>query len=219
MLNQPSPSNTRRTVLETLKREGGLSAAEVAARLAISVAGARLQLVHCHNDGLVCSMPRRNGKGRPTLIYTLSEEGQNLFGQRYDRIAIEVLDNAARIGGEELIERIFAERIERIFEKYREAATPSTMDERIRLLAALRDDDGYMAAVELDGQGATTLVEYHCPVAAVARKYPLLCKHEIELLRRILGPNVRVDRVQHRISGDHVCRYRLSCRSNGDGDS
>ncbi len=202
-------ANTRRMMLEALKRQGPLSAKQLALACGISVAGVRQHLVAFEQNGIVSSAFRRHGPGRPSRLYSLTEQGQQLFGQRYERLALELLDAASRIGGNELVAKLFEERAQRQLHRYGPAADEDDVRAKVRTLARLRDADGYMAEAETDGGGRTTLVEHHCPIMSVASCYPNVCACELRLVRKILGPGVTVERTEHMIDGGRACRYAV----------
>jgi len=55
-------------------------------------------------------------------------------------------------------------------------------------------------------------VENHCSIAKAARLCPKLCGGELSLFRTLLGEDVSVDRVEHILSGDRCCSYRITER-------
>jgi predicted ArsR family transcriptional regulator len=213
-LDFPTPANTRRDILEALKRDGSLSAKDLSGRLKITVAGVRQHLATCLADGLVGSTPLRRGPGRPKLMFTLTDEGQRLFGQRYDRMCLEILENARSVGGEALVEALFDARQKNLIKQYKQVAGQSDWRERVRSVAKIRDDEGYMASVEAK-DGDVTLVERHCPISCVASAHPALCELELKLIQKTMGPGVKVERSEHMMQGDHVCRYRVRSVKEG----
>ncbi len=209
----PTSANSRRAILEALKREGSLSAKDLAKRLKITVAGIRQHLATCQIDDLVATTPVRSGPGRPTLMFSLTSEGQRLFGQRYDRICLEILHHAKSVGGDDLVKKLFAERQKSLVKQYRKAASEPDLRDRLKSLAKIRDDEGYMASVGKGDDCDATLVEHHCPISCVASEYPELCDLELKLIRKTLGSEARVERAEHMIRGDHVCRYKIHFNS------
>jgi predicted ArsR family transcriptional regulator len=202
-------ADTRRMMLEALKRQGPLSAKQLARNLGITVAGVRQHLVACEQDGIVSSEARRHGPGRPSLLYSLTEHGQHLFGQRYERLALDLLDAARRIGGTEMVERLFEQRYRNQLRRYLPAAEEDDVRAKVQTLARLREGDGYMAEAETDGAGRATLIQHHCPILSVASAYPNLCACELRLFGKILGPGMTVERTEHMIEGDRACRFSV----------
>ena len=67
-----------------------------------------------------------------------------------------------------------------------------------------------MAEWGRDYHGAIELTEHHCAIAKAARSCPALCDHELSLFRTVLGDDVQVDRIEHVLSGDRRCAYRIT---------
>jgi predicted ArsR family transcriptional regulator len=113
--------------------------------------------------------------------------------------------------GEAGLERLIGAR-----EVASEAACRSQVDAGLPLagqvaaLARARDAEGYMAESEAQPDGSVLLVENHCPVCAAARSCQQLCRSELELFGRVLGPNVSVVRIEHQLAGARRCAYRVS---------
>lgn len=212
-LNRGFPNSTRRSILELIKRRGEVTGREVADELGMTVAGVRQQLGNCQRDGVVLSRPVRGGPGRPVLVYSLTIAGQHLFGQRYEEIALDVLNNARSIGGGDLVDRIFAERQKGLVRHYAPRTGGGDLVSKIRSLARVRQSEGFMASVETDIDGALLLVERHCPVTAVAENYPRLCEFETELFSQVLGPDVCVERTCHMLQGGSTCTFRITERT------
>ena len=73
-----------------------------------------------------------------------------------------------------------------------------------------------MAAVEPDPEGGFLFIENHCPICAAAAACSGLCRAELELFRRTLGPDVTVERTDHILAGARRCAYRVRPASDGD---
>ena len=67
-----------------------------------------------------------------------------------------------------------------------------------------------MAEVRAEEEGGGfLLVENHCPICAAANACQGFCSTELDLFRSVLGPGVEVERVEHIVSGDQRCAYRV----------
>jgi predicted ArsR family transcriptional regulator len=64
-----------------------------------------------------------------------------------------------------------------------------------------------------EGGGGFLLVENHCPICAAANACQGFCSTELDLFRTVLGPSVEVERVEHIVSGDQRCAYRVRPRA------
>ena len=81
-------------------------------------------------------------------------------------------------------------------------------DERVRIVARLRDREGYAAEAVLDREGRPRgVVERHCPIQSMAERWPEICRLEEDLIRRALGEGVQ--REEHLLSGSRCCKYRV----------
>jgi len=89
------------------------------------------------------------------------------------------------------------------------AALPANapLADRVRQLARLQDDLGYMAEVEV-GDDAIRLVQHNCAVHDIAVSNGAACRAELAMFRDLLGPGV--ERECHIMNGDRCCTYRVS---------
>ena len=70
-----------------------------------------------------------------------------------------------------------------------------------------------MAEVKSEDGGSYLLVENHCPICAAANACQGFCSTELDLFRSVLGPGVAVERIEHIVSGDRRCAYRVTPES------
>jgi len=93
-------TGTRSGILETLKRAGSLTAADLAREMGVSAIAARQHLSVLEAEGLVeASLRRKSGVGRPSSVYHLTEKGQETFPRLYDEFLLLVLKGVREIGG------------------------------------------------------------------------------------------------------------------------
>jgi predicted ArsR family transcriptional regulator len=78
------------------------------------------------------------------------------------------------------------------------------------MLARIRTEEGYMAEVKPDVKKSFLFIENHCPICAAATVCKGFCTTELDLFRSVLGPGVTVERVEHIVSGDRRCAYRIA---------
>lgn len=198
------PESRRRT-LEQIKRQGVATAESIAAGLDITLSGARQTLTALERDGLLTYTPERNGPGRPRHRYALTAAGDALFPRAYAELTNELLEY---VEDEDpaLLERIFARRAERRLQRARERTIGLPFAERVRVVAAILDEDGYLADFATREDGAFVITEHNCAVLGVALRYGHACSSELDFLQAAL-PEAEVTRIAHRINGGHVCAY------------
>ena len=72
-----------------------------------------------------------------------------------------------------------------------------------------------MAEVRREDNGAYLLTENHCPICAAATACQGFCQKELELFQSVLGSDAIVDRIEHILSGDRRCVYRVTLVHGG----
>ncbi|HVL53547.1 MAG TPA: helix-turn-helix domain-containing protein [Vitreimonas sp.] len=209
----PGASGLRREILLRLRLDGPSSPDQLAARLEASRTGVLQQLRALEAAGLVRHEPERHGVGRPRHLYDVTEEAQELFPSNYDGLAAGLLEAIGSLGGDQLVEEVFAARRRQIGDRVRreldDRAGPSApLAERVRVLAMIQDEQGYLCSTEPLEDGSIRLREHNCAILDVARGARAACDAELDLFREILG--VDVVRETHIAAGDRCCTYRIA---------
>ena len=208
--------STRRELLVLLRSKPGSTVNELAADLGLSVVGVRRHLDKLADEGMVehVRVPTPHKAGRPPEGWRLSSVGRELFPRRYDTLALELLEDLAEEAGPEAVEAVLARRTDKLAAEY-EAKLEGLTDpaDRLRAVAELRDEAGYVTECHEGDDGEVLLVENNCAIHRVAEKHGVVCSMELVLFRRVLGPDVEVARVSHTMAGDPVCCYRMCTRS------
>ncbi len=200
-------SPSRREILVLLKREGPLAAGAVAARTDVSVSGARQALSSLEKEGLVTHRRDRQGPGRPRHLYELTRDGHQLFPRRYAELSTELLGYLEELD-EDLLEKVFARRRHRRLEEARSRLEGRSFPEKVRELARILDEDGYLAEARELGNERFRIVEHNCAVRRIAERYGHACSSEIGFLRDAL-PDAEIVRVSHIASGEPACAYEI----------
>ncbi len=211
----PSPSSLRREILLHLRREGPTSPDSLAASLGASRTGVLQQLHALESANLVAHAPERHGVGRPRHLYDVTADAQDLFPEDYDALAAGLIAAIETIGGNDLVEQVFAARRRQIGAHVRREMSDAlpkaaTLSDRVRILAGIQDRAGYLADARVDDDGTLRLHERNCAIHHVAASQPAACEAELTLFRDVLGADVVRER--HIASGDRCCSYRISPR-------
>ena len=196
---------SRRQILEHIKRRGEAGTDEIAATVGITLSGARQHLTALERDGLLAHRPTRLGPGRPRHLYALTAAGDALFPRNYVELTNELLEY---VEDEDpaLLARIFERRAARRLERARARVAGRPFAEQVAEVARILDEDGYLADFERREDGSFVITEHNCAVLGVALKYRHACSSELEFLQDTL-PEAEVTRIAHRIAGGHVCAY------------
>ncbi len=201
---------SRRVMLELIKKRGEASADEIAAHVGITASGTRQHLATLERDGLLAHRRLAGGPGRPRHVYGLTAAGDALFPRNYVDLANELLDY---VEDEDpaLLTRIFDRRGRRRLERTLERTAGLPFAAKVQVVAQVLDEDGYLADFEHRPDGTFRITEHNCAVLAVALKHRHACSSELEFLQAAL-PEADVTRVAHRLNGGHVCAYAVKPR-------
>ena len=91
------------------------------------------------------------------------------------------------------------------------------LEDRVRTVARLRTEEGYMAEFEAEPDGSFLLIENHCPICAAAKTCQGFCRSELELFRAAFGAGTSVMRQEHLLSDGRRCVYRVTNLQSTDG--
>ncbi len=210
--NGAHPSALRHAILLHLRQSGPCAPDEVAGALHASRTGVTAQLHALETAGLVSHVPVRHGVGRPRHQYDLTPDAQALFPTNYDGLATSLLSALDSLGGPALIEDVFRARQRQLADSMsrqiaERAPGDASLSDRVRALAAIQDEAGYLAEAVDGPDGEIRLREHNCAIHDVARAVPAACQAELDLFRTVLGANV--ERETHIASGDRCCTYRI----------
>ncbi len=205
-----TPSSLRRAILIHLRQAGPSSPDALAASLGASRTGILQQLHALEGAGLVSHAAEKHGVGRPRHVYDVTADAQGLFPTDYGGFASGLVKAIEAVGGEDLVEQVFAARRRQIGDRVRRRMGEQLQDDaslvaKVRALAVLQDEAGYLAEAVVGPDGAIRLREHNCAIDKIARRTSAPCDAELALFREILGENVV--RETHIASGDRCCSY------------
>jgi predicted ArsR family transcriptional regulator len=205
-----TPSSLRRAILVHLRQAGPTSPDGLAAALGASRTGVLQQLHALESTGLVAHAAEKHGVGRPRHLYDVTPEAQELFPSDYDGFARGLLKAIASVGGDDLIEEVFAARRRQIGDRVRKTLADrlppdAPLEARVQELAVIQDRAGYIAEAFVGEDGALRLREHNCAIYQVSKGTRAACDAELALFREVLG--APVERETHIAAGDRCCTY------------
>jgi predicted ArsR family transcriptional regulator len=206
----PPPSALRREILVHLRQAGPTSPDGLAAALRASRTGVLQQLYALEEAGLVSHAAEKHGVGRPRHVYDVTADAQGLFPTDYGGFASGLVKAIEAVGGDDLVEQVFTARRRQIGDRIRRRMAEQLPDDagladRVRALAVLQDEAGYLAEAVVAEDGAIRLREHNCAIAKISRRTTAACDAELDLFRELLGPSVQ--RETHIAAGDRCCTY------------
>jgi predicted ArsR family transcriptional regulator len=202
---------TRRAIVHLLKTDGPLTSAELASRLGLTAMAVRQHLYSLQSEKFVAVEERPVPIGRPAKHWRLTRQADRLFPDAYAELNVSLIGALGDVFGPEGLQRVLESRGARQQALYTARIPPSaSLKEKVRQLARIRTEEGYMAEVHAAGKRAFLLTENHCPICAAATQCQGFCTAELDLFRKVLGPGVQIDREEHIVSGARRCAYRIA---------
>lgn len=177
--------STRQVILMILKRKQEQTVAELALEVGITEMAVRRHIRGLEAEGLVNSRIERKSMGRPLHKYYLTETGEESFPRNYGELSIGLLQDLEKLTGRDVIDKLFEQRKDRLYEKY-DLEMKGSFHDRIEALARIQNNNGYMVEYKQLDENTYEFVEYNCPISQVAKKYSIACQCEQQLFQQLL---------------------------------
>lgn len=200
-------STTRGRIVAELRRRRRASALELAETFALSTNAVRRHLSSLQEQGLVTEIAVRRGRTKPTFEFTLTDEADDLFPQRYDRLLNAVLREVRSLYGDNGIRSVFAGIVTHSLEKYGPRLAEVSGEARVTELAAILREQGVDASIGRAENNVIILHEHNCPYAKSVTENPEICS----IVHRLLDegePDV-IRQTASLATGDGSCRFEI----------
>jgi DeoR family suf operon transcriptional repressor len=200
-------SSTHDEILRTIKAQGRGTVAELAARLNITPVSVRHHLSTLQAEGLVKSTEERQGVGRPRLIYTLTEAGQDRFPARYLRLSERLLDELKASLPPRALEEMFTHMAAGMVAEFATRFEGKSLEEKMALLIEVLGTEGFLARWNRTGE-TISLTEYSCPYLRIGQRHPEVCAIDQTVIQQVL--NASVEKTTCVLDGADRCVFVIS---------
>jgi predicted ArsR family transcriptional regulator len=201
-------------ILMCIKMKGEATQSLIASELGITKEGARQHLLKLSDEGLITTVNKSEGVGRPTTYFTLTDKGLARFPDAHAQVMIDMLRSVKNLLGDNALELLISDREKQTYARYEnELAQCKDIQQKLECLTQLRSREGYMAEWKAE-EDAYYLIENHCPICAAATECQGFCRAELRNFRQLLGAGYEVVRTQHIITDGTKCVYRIK-ENNG----
>src|SRR5260370_3446340 len=205
--------STRMEVLELLRRRGRSSAETIAGDLGVTPTGVRQHLTSRERGGFVVSHPVRSGRGRPSLLFSLTERADSVFPKRYGQLATMVLQEVQEMGGPEALDEVFSRVAARHASTIEPALEGLDFDEKLRRVVTWIGRAGTLAEATETSEGVKVTI-HNFPFRNTALKFPQVCTITPQLMSRLLGTSSSQADAIHR--HDPYCSFVVQRPSAAD---
>jgi predicted ArsR family transcriptional regulator len=183
--------DTSRGRIVTLLRSGARTADDMAAKLGLTRSAVRIQIASMEHDGVVAKVGKRRGTTRPSHVYELTPEVEQLLSKAYVPLLTQLVDVFA--------EALPARQVETLLRRTGSGLARELAGKR-RLPAALRSrvaaaselmNEHLGALTEVHGNGALVIRGAGCPLAALTGKHRGVCLAMESFVTEVVGASVR----------------------------
>jgi predicted ArsR family transcriptional regulator len=190
----------RLEILNTLKRTRGLSVNQLVVKMKMSYMGIKQHCLTLEHDGYLDTWRRPQKMGRPEMVYRLTRRSHGLFQADSNAFTLALLQSIAEIHGPNAPEKLLYSLFERKTHELKEKIKGSTIEERAKSLAAIRDEEGHMSQfVNEPTEGGPQILECHSPIMNLIESYEIIGWLEQNMFEKLLLTPVR--REETRTSG------------------
>ncbi|OLB82420.1 MAG: hypothetical protein AUI15_37860 [Actinobacteria bacterium 13_2_20CM_2_66_6] len=191
-------------VLELLRRKGRSSAETIANDLGVTPNAVRQHLTNLEREGLVVSQPERSGRGRPSLIFALTERADSVFPKRYGQLATMVLQEVQEMGGPEALDEVFARVAARHADAIEKDLRGLAFEEKLHQMVAWISRAETLVEQSKNPENIQMTI-HNCPFRNTALKFPQVCTITPQLISRLTGAAISQSDSIHR--RDPYCSF------------
>jgi predicted ArsR family transcriptional regulator len=188
MLRQQLLDTGRGRIVSLLQR-GSLTVDDIATTLGLSASGVRAQITAMERDGVVRGVGRRPGTTRPSRIFELTPEVEQLLSRAYIPLLSQLVDVFATHLPPRQVAALLREAGRNLAGQL--SAGRPTGPLRARVIAAselLNDQLGAVTHVEENGR--YIIRGQGCPLSALTGKHPAVCRVMESLVKELTGASV-----------------------------
>lgn len=192
-----------------MKENGSATIAELAHELGMAQVSVRHHIDILIDENLVqmVGVRRRDGVGRPSLVYGLTASAAALFPQRNAQLASSVLSELKAIMPEETVRNILARVADHMLRSAPAGDPDQPLEERLSDVVGFLTDKGFGATWEAEN-GRYVIHTSNCPYRGVAEQHPELCQMDHALIERMLPGAVRLP--LNSTNGAARCSYMVT---------
>ncbi len=196
--------STRDRILRTLLNHPNDSISDLADAVSINTISVRHHLTNLLADGLIVASEVRHGVGRPRLVYSLSESGQEKFPTRYMELTNMLLDQLKKTLTPEQVKEIFSKIAQSMASDQIIKTKKLTFEQKLDFIQQALSNEGFTIEWEKNSDGYI-INEISCPYYHVGQSHPEVCVLDQTLISSILSR--KTEKINCVLNGDHHCTY------------
>ncbi|MDO8678419.1 MAG: ArsR family transcriptional regulator [Acidobacteriota bacterium] len=188
MLRQQLLDTGRGRIVSLLQR-GPLTVDDIASRLELSASGIRAQITAMERDGVVQRVGSRPGTTRPSRIFELTPEVEQLLSRAYIPLLTQLVEVFATGLPPRQVDKLLRQVGKKLAGQLSAARPSGTLRSRVVAASALLNDQ-LGAVTHVVQNGGYVIRGEGCPLSALTGKHPAVCRAMESLVKEIVGASV-----------------------------
>jgi len=207
--------STREKILRTLLAFPDSTINDLAEAVGINGISVRHHLTALEAEDLVTSAEERHGVGRPRLIYSLTEKGNEKFPTSYLKLTRRILEILKNQLSPESLHTFFEDIGKKIAEPYETNLNEKSLDERVKLIETALTHEGFTVEITKE-KDAYTLTSLTCPYYRIGLDHPMICAIDHTVISRLSGTEIYLESCIY--NGSDYCVYKIINKRDNQND-
>ena len=188
MLRQQLLDTGRGRIVSLLQR-GPLTVDDIASTLELSASGIRAQITAMERDGVVRRAGRRPGTTKPSRVFELTPEVEQLLSRAYIPLLTQLVDVFANGLPARQVDALLRQAGRKLAGELRSERSSGNL--RSRVLATSEMLNAQLGAVtHVEENGRYIIRGEGCPLSALTGKHPAVCRAMESLVKEFVGASV-----------------------------
>ena len=205
----------------TLLRRGALTADDIASQLRVTPSAIRSQITGMERDGVVRRAGQRPGTTRPSHVFELTPEVEQLLSSAYIPLLTHLVDVFTAGLPADQLETMLREAGKKLAAELARGKRPAgNLASRVTIASEMMNEQ-LGATTQVEGNGGYIIRGFRCPLAALTGKHPGVCLAMESFVAEVVGVSVRecCDRAERPQCCFEIRRRPPSGRTNDGRDT
>lgn len=196
--------STRERIMQTLLMNPRSTISDLAEAVNINNISVRHHLTNLQAEGFIVAEEERHGVGRPRLVYSLTQTGQEKFPTRYLQLTDRLLTRLKQTLPEEEFRQLFSDMAKDLAVEQGAKMKSLPLEQKLDRLKENLEHEGFSIEWEQDGD-EYRINEVACPFYHIGQNHPEVCAMDQTLISTMLS--IPTEKVQCVLNGDSLCSY------------
>ncbi|MFO7990759.1 MAG: transcriptional regulator [Thermoplasmata archaeon] len=196
--------NTRTRILKLLIGRG-MTAIQLKDIIDINESAIRKHLEILERMGLVDHEFKKVKRGRPKKIFSITEEGRDIFPKRTDVLLFAFIKAVRENYGEDALDKILDDVFDEMKGQFEEVKGEKDLQESMKELTNILEDFGFFVEIKKENDHYTIIYK-NCVFKDAAKELgSKFCRMHRKLIENALGRDVTITQKKSFLKGDRVC--------------